>query len=181
MKEIPQDILEYLQHKFSIKAHLSFLDFMHDFEILRIRLKPFSQPPVEDRTRIIIEHMDTDYYFNQCTVGVYLRNFFGVAQELDISNHRFIFYTNHFGLSGEIEQLCPDANDRPLIIESFLSRLHHGANEITDVDFDFDQIQYHLLCMMHMTRSHRHAVYNAIKELDNKILMSATCVHKANA
>ena len=173
--EIPPEVLDAIRQKYNVCCHLSFLDFDFDFDILKSRLSQYKELQSNDNDRIIIEHMDTDYYFPECSVGVNLRNFFGIVRELDISYSRFIFYTNHFGVSREIDQLCrhSDPQDRPLVIESFLSKLHHKAESINPIECNFDCIQFHAVCMMVLKRSHRNAMCNAIKDIDQSKLMLA--------
>jgi len=173
--EIPPEVLDAIRQKYNVRCHLSFLDFDFDFDILKTRLNRYKESQSSDNDRIIIEHMDTDYYFSECSVGVNLRNFFGVVRELDISYSRFIFYTNHFGLSREIDLLCrhSDPQDRPLVIESFLSTLHYKSESIKLIECNFDRIQFHAACMMVLKRSHRNAMYNAIKDIDQSKLMLA--------
>lgn len=168
-------MLDVIRQKYNVQCHLSFLNFDFDFDILKSSLSQYKELQSGDNDRIIIEHMDTDYYFPECSVGVNLRNFFGVVRELDISYSRFIFYTNHFGLSHEIDQLCShsDPNDRPLVIESFLSTLHHKSEKIKPIECNFDSIQFHAVCMMVLKRSHRNAMFNAIKDIDQSKLMLA--------
>jgi hypothetical protein len=173
--EIPPEVLNAIRQKYNVRCHLSFLDFDFNFDILKTRLNQYKESQSSDNDRIIVEHMDTDYYFSECSVGVNLRNFFGVVQELDISYSRFIFYTNHFGLSREIDLLCrhSDPQDRPLVIESFLSTVHHKSESINLIECNFDCIQFHAVCMMVLKRSHRNAMYNAIKDIDQSKLMLA--------
>jgi len=173
--EIPLEVLDVIRQKYNVQCHLSFLNFDFDFDILKSRLSQYKKSQSSDNDRIIIEHMDTDYYFPECSVGVNLRNFFGVVKSLDISYSKFIFYTNHFGLSCEINQLCShsDPQDRPLVLESFLSELHYKFEYITPIECHVDRVQFHATCMMVLKRSHRNAMYNAIKDIDQSKLMLA--------
>jgi hypothetical protein len=176
-KEIPQSVLGYLNQRFTLVDHLSFLEFDFDFDILKNRLKTIYKDVYDQNDRILIEHMDTDYYFQGCNIGINLRNFFLVVKDLNISYSVFVFYTNHIGIKKEIDILCRDAHieDRPLIIESFLSDLHHKKDYIKPIETDFRNIQYHALCMMHLTRSHRNAIFHALNDIDHtKLLLSAT-------
>ena len=176
--EIPLEVLDVIRQKYNVQCHLSFLNFDFDFDILKSRLSQYKKSQSSDNDRIIIEHLDTDYYFPECSVVVNLRNFFGVVQELDISYSKFIFYTNHFGLSREIDQLCSnsDPQDRPLVIESFLSILHHKSESINPIECNFYSIQFHAICMMVLKRSHRNAMFNAIRDIDqSKLMLAISC------
>jgi hypothetical protein len=176
-KEIPTNLLACLNQKFTILDHFSFLDVDFDLDLLRDRLTSCYKDSYGSDERILIEHMDTDYYFKECAVGINLRNFFIMVRELGISYSAFIFYTNHIGLEKEVDMICSDADavDRPFIIESFLSVLHHDHEKIKNLECNFDQIRYHAICMMHLTRSHRHAVCRAIRPIDrSRLILSAT-------
>jgi hypothetical protein len=174
-KELPTKIFDLLHQRYNVLDHISFLEFDFEFDILRSRLSKCTKDSFDNKDRIIVEHMDTDYYFDECCVGVNLRNFFGIVRELDISPSVFIFYTNHFGISKEIDQLCTNKNDRPTVIESFLSKLHYSQEHTHPIALNADQIQYHALCMMVLKRSHRNAMYNAIKDIDqSKLMLSIT-------
>lgn len=172
MTEIPDKVYSVLNYRFKILDHLSFLEFDHDFDKLKSRLESCRRDQFHHTDRIIIEHMDTDYYFDQCAVGINLRNFFVVVEELDIPRYVFIFYTNHFGLQKEIESFCQhcDASDRPLVIESFLSKWHSNLDLMKKIDGDISSITHHALCMMNLTRSHRNAVFHSLKSISTDVL-----------
>lgn len=174
--ELPDVVYNLLDRRYQIIEHMSFLEFDHDFEILRSRLTACKKKKFNVNDRIIIEHFDTDYYFDQCTTGVNLRNFFVLLEELDIPRYIFIFYTNHFGLQKETDSLCQycEKQDRPTIIESFLSKLSHDPSKLQDIDCDFHLINHHALCMMHLTRSHRNAMYHALKHIPPDTLVLNT-------
>lgn len=183
-KEIPDVVMEILNQKFKLLDHLSFLEFDHDFDVLRSRLSICFKQYYPPNEKILVEHFDTDYYIKECKVGINLRNFFGVIEELGISPSTFIIYTNHFGISQEIDLICSEGfhvKDRPTVIESFLSILHHDPGSIIDIPADFERIQFQGLCMMHMKRTHRHAVFNSIKSVDpTRLILSATLFDNAN-
>ena len=176
MTEIPNKVLKVLRQRYHLLDHLSFLDFDHDFDILRRRLSRCSKANYKANEKILIEHLDTDFYLQECKVGINLRNFFGIVEAMDISPSVIIIYTNHFGITREIDLLCSNFHhsDRPVVIESFLSQLHNNPSAI-EQPAHFDRIQFHGLCMMHMKRSHRHAMFNAVKSIDpSRLILSAT-------
>lgn len=179
--EMPSVVMELLHTRFTVLEHMRFLDFDHDFNRLRARLNQCRKPCYAPEDRIIVEHLDTDYYFDHCAVGVNLRNFFGVVHELDIPYSSLVLYTNHFGIAREIDLLCAGADrvDRPMIIESFLGNLHHQPDQIHAIEPDLDHVSHHAVCMMHCTRSHRHAVYNALNHISADVLMLSATVPDA--
>lgn len=74
--EIPSPVLDVLRRKFNVLEHMNFLEFDHDFDRFKQRLNDCRKPQFDARDRIIVEHLDTDYYFDHCLVGVNFRNFF---------------------------------------------------------------------------------------------------------
>lgn len=172
MMELPKKVYDLLKNKYNIIDVISFLEFDRDFEQLRIRLKRLKKENFNTNDKIIIEHLDTDFYFEHCSVGVNLLNFFNVVTDVDIPKSVFLFYTNHFGIQEEINKICKDACDRPSLIESFISNYHYSNTGYKDVDLLADNILYQGLCMMNITRSHRSAMFNSIKNIppDNLIL-----------
>lgn len=183
MIEMTDTVKNILQKKFEIIDHFSFLDFDYQFEWLSERLSQNKKDCYKQNEKIIVEHLDTDYYFNYCDVGINLRNFFELLSNLDISPSIFVFYTNHFGLEKEIDKLCYNfhENDRPLIIESFIGNLHYNSDETKNLICDFDKIEYNALCMMNEKRSHRSALYNALKNIDSvKLTIQVTKNYHAN-
>jgi hypothetical protein len=175
MKELPVEVFDLLDRKYHILAHWNFLEFDQNFDILRENLSLIKKDQFDSKDRIIIEHQDTDFYIKECTIGMNLRNFFCVVSELDIPFYLFIFYTNHFGIQKEFDIICKHRHplDRPTVIESFLSTLHHDKNKIAEIECNFDSIQVNMLCMMNLKRSHRNAVYNELKDIDDEKLALA--------
>jgi hypothetical protein len=179
MREIPNEVLDFLAKKYNIISHWNFLDFDQNFDVLRGYVKKIQKEQFDFQDRIVVEHMDTDFYIkiDRYHVGVNLRNFFGVMTELDVPHYLFVFYTNHFGIKKEIDVLCQSRSlfDRPTIIETFLSQLHYKPERIYDVDYKADSVSYNMMCMMNLTRSHRNAVYRRLDRIDkNKLLLSGT-------
>ena len=180
--KIPEPIKNTLEKKFKIIDTISFLDFDYDFSRLIDRLSKNRKKYYAHNEKILIVHVDTDYYFEQCTVGVNLRNFFEIIKNLDISPSLFIFYTAHYGIEKEIDILCKKyhKNDRPFHIDGSIS-FDINSFKYKDVNYNFEKIKYNALCMMNEIRSHRSALYNAIKDIDSsKITIQITNKNNAN-
>lgn len=164
--EIPLPVLTALQTRYRIRDHVRNMDFDQDWSVLHEVMERAKAETFAANDRILVEHIETDYYFKHCSVGVNLRNFFLIARQHHISPGCFLFYTNHFGLDREIDQLLDPAHpqDRPTVIESFLTRLTY-SNNMEPLAPDLDQIKHHALCTMVLKRSHRNALYNAICDI----------------
>lgn len=171
MRELPTKVYNLLSKKYNIIDVISFLDFDHDFDYLKSRLSALKKDHYDTYDRIIIEHLDTDYYFEHCTVGINLLNMFNVITDIDIPKFVFLLYTNHFGIQKEINEICKDINNQPTVIESFISDLHYSSNDYINYNWDLSSISHNALCMMNIKRSHRSAVYNSIKDISETTLM----------
>lgn len=172
-REIPDPVLNLLKQKFNILAHTTFLEFDQNFDLLRNCFTDCFKAEFDPRDRIIIEHLDTDYYIPNCDLGINFRNLFCVAEEFNIPNFVFLIYTNHVGIQKEIDMLCPEPLDRPTVIESFISKRHFDADTCYNVDVNVEQIQHHAVSVLGASRSHRFALYNKIKNIDaEKIILS---------
>lgn len=170
---VPAAVIELLEKKYTILDNISFLEFDYDFDILRARLSKHQKEHYDQNEKIIIAHGDTDFYFQHCDVGVNLLNFFTVVDSLDIPKFVFIFYTNHFGLSDEIRRICKDPNDQPAIIESIITNLSYSPDGYENLPAAIDDISHQALCMMNMKRSHRYAMYHAVSELSDSIMLKS--------
>jgi hypothetical protein len=171
MTETPKKVYNLLSKKYNILDTISFLDFDFDFKQLETRLLKLKKEKFDVNDRIIIEHQDTDYYIEYCSVGINLLNFFNVVNSIDIPKYVFLIYTNHFGIEKEINLICKNKNDRPTVIESFISSVHYSEHEYNEIDLAVDQIEYQASCMMNLKRSHRHALYNHIRDINPESLM----------
>jgi hypothetical protein len=155
-----------------LEQHYNLLDIIETksfdcgkIDLLIERLLKNKKSVYEVNDRYVIVQFDTDFYWHGH--GINLNNLFTVWRSLDIPLYTMLFYTNHFGIGQEIEQLCSwaDSVDRPTVIETFINPGNYNP-EYTNIPVNIDAIDTHALCMMAGSqRSHRHAVYNALKEL----------------
>lgn len=171
--ELPGKVLNLLKSKFNIIEHISFLEFDYDFDILKTKLSQVYKEHFDQSDKIIIEHLDTDFYYAESTVGVNLRNFFTVVDMVGISPSVFIFYTNHFGISREIDIICKDKHNRPLVLESFLSKVHYPESEYLPIDINVNNITCHALSLINGKRSYRNALFNHTSHISKDCLAIA--------
>lgn len=177
-QEIPIEVESLISDKFTVIGYINFLHCFHDYNLLTETLLEIKKDYFDSNERIIVDHQDTDFYTEYCSVGIHMYNFFAILENLHFPAWPFIFYTNHFGLEKEINHLCKHLHsaDRPTVLESFITTKHYN-NQIPDCSFDPQSIVKNGICMMNMKRSHRHAVYNLIKNFDSQsIAISATKV-----
>jgi hypothetical protein len=178
MIELPNKVYKLLSKKYNIIDVISFLEFDSDFNLLTSRLTALRKKVFDINDRIVIEHLDTDFYFEHCDVGINLLNFFNVAKDVDIPNFVFLFYTNHFGIEKEINSICKNVHDRPSIIESFVSNEQYNKNGYKNIELSVDSISHQCLCMMSASRSHRNAMFNSIKDISGDNLITAITIRQ---
>lgn len=169
---MPVEVFDTFAAKYNIMGTIEFKDFDYDLDNARNFFAQTKKQTFLSNDRYLVIHQDTDVYIDEMTVGLNLRNFFLIADEFDIPFYTLIIWTNHFGLRREIDILCKTrhAKDRPMIVESFCARAH-VADSYTETSLDVDSITIQGLCMMAGSqRSHRYALYNALKHIDQSRL-----------
>ena len=169
---IPKEIQNLFQKHFNILGCIEFKQFDYNLQTLRNFFKESKKELFDVNDRYIIIHQDTDIYIPEMSVGVNLRNFFQIVNELDIPLFTILLWTNHFGIKKEIDILCQnsDNNNYPTILESFCATSHVG-DKYNNISLTPENIEYHALCMMGSGRSHRFGLYNHLKD-DKRIEIS---------
>ena len=175
-----EDYYNVLENKYKIIGIIEFKQFDYDWNYLREFFLKTKKQTFDTDERYIIVHQDTDIYLPNISFGINFRNFLQIVEEVDIPFYTLLIWTNHFGIQKEIDILCKNHHpkDRPDLIESFYTTTH-AKDEYKDIDLDLDAITHHAICMMGQARSHRHAVYHALKHIDkNKLAMTLNSKHK---
>jgi hypothetical protein len=173
--QVDAEFLSALKEKYKISNIFCLENYDRDFNRLRQHLQSLKKEVYDPNDRIIVVQFDTDYYIDE-RVGINLINLFTVWKEIDIPLWVMIYYTNHIGVSQEIDHICrySHVNDRPTVIETFFNPLNYVSGSYpTDLNLDVESIKYHALCMMGGTgRSHRFALYNHIKHLATRMVLT---------
>ena len=170
-KLLTDNFQKLLYNHYTIVDSIEFKQFDQNFNILIEKLSSIKKPVFAANEKIIIEHFDTDYYNDKILKhGMNLFNFFSVALDIDIPLSVFVICTNYFGIQKEIDQiLCDhDHDDRPLVIETFITKSHYSKKNMHDIAINTNSIEYAGLSMMGASRSHRFAFYNYL--CNNKLL-----------
>lgn len=156
----------YVYQRYDVLGHIEFKSFDHDWVYFENWLRSFYRASFEVNQRIVIEHMDTDFYRSDVAYGLNISNLFRAWRTVDIPFFVMLLYTNHFGIEREIYELAPDEHDRPTLISTFVNNRHVAAS-YQDLDLAPDHIQKPALCMMAGTgRVHRHATYRCFEQSD---------------
>ena len=154
-----------IYRKYNILDHFEFKEFDADWLNFESHLRSIRKDVYEHNDRYIIEHQDTDYYIEQTfPYGIGLYNLINMFKNLDIPLHTMLLFTNHFGISAEINRLAPDVNDRPTVIETFITNTHYSSNYI-EPEINSDAIEYPAICLIGGTRRvHRFALFRFFEQ-----------------
>lgn len=175
--ELHTEVLDILKQKYNILFGLDCRDFDLNYEILVEKLQDYTDYTFSNNDKILITHMDTDYYDSLLNCGLIPINITRTFERLDIPYHALLVVTNHFGIKKEFDALLQNKHktDRPTIINTLLSKTLMGENYSNlNNDIQVDKIEKQGLCMMGKQRSHRVFLYNFLKNknIDKKIAVS---------
>lgn len=174
--ELHKKAIVLLKSNFNIKFEKNCRDFDKCPDLLVEWLLPYQGQVFGPKDKILLVHMDTDYYDPLLSYGTIPINVIRIFKNLDIPLHALLFVTNHFGIKKEFDCLLKNqhALDRPLIIETLLSPILISESYKKEDEISFDEIEKAAICMMAKQRSHRVAFYNFLieNELLNKIAVS---------
>lgn len=162
MLELDQYAFEIINKHYNVLFSIDCRNFDLDFQELSKNLHKIKKKVFSPIDRIVLVHMDTDYYDEQLLQGLLIINLIRAFKKEDIPLYTLLFVTNHFGIDKEFDALLKDhdINDRPTIIETLLSRTLLSDEFSTSNDFNFNNIEKSGMCMMGIQRSHRVAICN---------------------
>lgn len=157
---------KFIYEKYNILAHIPSQQFDHSPVEFENFLRSLRKETFLPNDRIVIEHMDTDYYHSSFRNGIFITNLIKAFHAVDIPTFVLLLVTNHFGIKKEINELVIDKHDLPTVIETFLYQ-PHVQPEYKDIELKVTSIQMPALCLMGgIARSHRHALYDFILKND---------------
>jgi hypothetical protein len=162
---ISPGLKKILYTKYSIVARFRMNKFDTDFKKFEKDLLSIKKDHFDTDERILIEHVDTDYYLKEFPYGINLYNLFTAFKQADIPLFVMLLFTSNFGIQREIELLAPNPSDRPTVVESFLTTTHY-SQDYNDFPLAVEDITKPALCMMGQPRVHRHAMFNFLSEQD---------------
>jgi hypothetical protein len=166
MIELNKHALGMLDEKYNLLLKIDARQFDYDWQLLSDKLDSIKRESFSVHDRILIVHMDTDYYDELLPFGLIVINLLRMFKNKDIPLYLLLFVTNHYGIGKEFDSLLATCceKDRPTIIETLLSGPLLSNNFILDNDCRIDQIEKPAISMMRMQRSHRVALCNFIAD-----------------
>lgn len=162
MVELHPTALSLLDKRFNLLLQLDARSFDSQWSTLSIQLDKIKKESFCPNDRILITHMDTDYYDEVVPYGLLIINLLRMFKNKDIPLYVLLVVTNHYGIKKEFDNLLISQHkkDRPTVIETLLSPRLLSNNFIIDTQFDFHKIEKAGLSMMGKQRSHRVALCN---------------------
>ena len=166
MSELHAAASNLLRSKYNVLLEIDCRDFDLTPENLIDHLDRIKKDNFDVNDRIVIVHMDTDYYDELLPYGLLIINLVRIFQSKELPFFTLLFITNHFGIKKEFDSLLinHDVDDRPTIIETLLSRMLLTNNINTDNNTDFDKIEKPGICMMGAKRLHRILLANYLNK-----------------
>lgn len=154
-----------LGDKFSILDTIKIGAYDHDLRALQQRLMRSKKPCYSAREKIVILHIDTDYYYQNHALGFVIHNLFVIWRELDIPYSAMVLIHNHDGIANGLEYFLVDQHDSPTLIHTVAnheSLIHiRGGAPQSDTG-----IQHHALCLLGHQRGHRVKLMQYLKHND---------------
>lgn len=164
MVELHPLALSLLNQKFNLLLQINARDFDFNWDLLSAQLDKIKKEKFNSNDRILICHMDTDYYDEIIPYGLIVVNLVRMFKNKDIPLYLLLFVTNHHGIKQEFNSLLylQHKNDMPTVVETLLSPVLLSNQFEKKLPFDFDKIEKAGLSMMGRQRSHRVALCNFI-------------------
>ena len=163
---MPCDAGDFLLNgEFSILDTVEITAYDHDPGALRQRLLRSKKPCYSAREKIVILHIDTDYYYQNHALGFVAHNLFVVWRELDIPYSAMVLIHNHDGIANGLEYFLVNQHDSPTLIHTVAN--HESLIHIRGgAPGDDTGIQHHALCLLGHQRGHRVKLMQYLKHND---------------
>jgi hypothetical protein len=165
MVELYKESIELIDKKFNVLFSIDCREFDCDYQILVNLIQQIKRDKFEPADRIVLVHMDTDYYDLLLPCGLLIINVIRIFKEHQLPLYLLLFVTNHYGIEKEFNLLLEnhDLNDRPTVIKTLLSTALLCNQFDQPIVDNFDNIEKAGLCMIGAKRSHRVAICNYLK------------------
>jgi hypothetical protein len=170
MIELHQEALNIVHEKFNVLFEIDCRSFDTNYQVLTDLINQVKKDRFDHKDRIVLVHMDTDYYDPLLPCGLLIINIIRIFKKHQLPLFLLLFITNHFGIKTEFKTLLQEhpMEDWPTIVETLLSKTLLVSKFDTQLVNDFNSIEKQGLCMIGIKRSHRIALCNFLQ--DNNLL-----------
>lgn len=159
-----------------ILDHINLLEYDNNIEKLCSRLSNLKKETFDFEDRIIIRHVDTEYFYYNSPIGFTTHNLFTIIRQLDIPLFVFVFLTNYSQYQNSISSFITNSDDQPEIHNLIANPQSLTLGKIKDLlDSDVSKdIKFHAVCLLGTPRSHRIKLFQFLKysKLDQYINFS---------
>ena len=174
--EIRPEHHKIIKEKFNVVAEIDARDFDRDYSILESLLLKHKRESYTIYDKFLISAMDINYYDDLLPCSILVINIIRIFERLNIPFFTLLFITTHNGMEKEFDIVLNDhpKDDRPVVLYTMISNLNTPPTYDWIKYIETDNIERAGMCLMHMAKSHRVALYNYLIEnnLDKQIAIS---------
>lgn len=169
-----KDLLEFIRTAdYKILDVINLLEYDNDLSALHLRFRGLKKEYFSPNERIVILHLDNEYFYHDCPTGLTTHNLFVIMKSLDFPLHVLTFITSYPDYQRAIKPFVSSEHDVPEIFNPLLhfislQALHKLQVFSTDIHKD---IKHHAMCLLGTARSHRVKLCQFMQyhNLDSKI------------
>ena len=147
-KKLIQSLTENFKYEFVDSVNV--VDYDYDWTSLYQRFSKLKKEKWAINEKILIQHSDTEFFFNSTGLSIY--NFNQVIKSLDIDPVVFVILTNHRNSTAEWLSYCNHEKNQFHVIETPLTEL---LTSTSAVDSPGHNCQHRLGSMLGLLRGHR--------------------------
>ena len=174
--EIRPEHHKIIKEKVNVVAEIDARDFDRDYSILESLLLKHKRESYTIYDKFLISAMDINYYDDLLPCSILVINIIRIFERLNIPFFTLLFITTHNGMEKEFDIVLNDhpKDDRPVVLYTMISNLNTPPTYDWIKYIETDNIERAGMCLMHMAKSHRVALYNYLIEnnLDKQIAIS---------
>lgn len=161
------DVYVVLDKKFNILSYINLASTDFNPTVLDQSLKSFHNYEFKNNEKILIIHIDTQYYLPTCNYSITLYNLHATLHAYNIPTESILMFTNHYGIEKELEILAKIFNFITPIkaFTSFYDFVGTTKN-VNDIDTNHNSIDYLFCCINGVQRSHRTLMLSMLKHYE---------------
>ena len=153
--EMWPQIRSAIYHKYEVVLWIDLCRMDMDMPQLYKQLESFSNFEFAPNQRIVIYHIDTDYYINSNTPGFTLWNVFKLYSALNVPTEYTYFISSQPGIEQELSALAQEFNMPNMQTVFCPYQLCPSPEQVNTLDLNANQVRHPYVCMNGQVREHR--------------------------
>lgn len=129
---------------------INIIEYDYNWAELYQRFSKIKKPVWLANEKILVQHSDTEFFFNGTGLSIY--NFNQIIKALDIDPAVFVILTNHKNSTAEWQKYCNHKNNQFHVVESPLTTLLADSKPLKSLG---TECQKHFGTMLGLMRGHR--------------------------